>query len=124
MRQACIEKVSCIYFSGPNIHGLYILGDGIDFWKPHKWQEEIEKYQVLCMVHDVFKIALHHGFFHMNRVNLLIIDECHHSFGNSSFNQIFTEHYHPLKERYPGTYLLPIFQSLAVFDIKYGVGLI
>ena len=91
-------------FSGSNSHNLYIPGDGIDFWKPHKWREEIEKYQVLCMVHDVFKIALHHDFFHMNRVNLLIVDECHHSFGNSPFNQIFKEHYHPLKQRYPGKY--------------------
>ena len=83
---------------------MHFLGDGIDFWQPHKWQEEIEKYQVLCMVHDVFKIALHHGFFPMSRVNLLIVDECHHSFGNSSFNQIFTDHYHPLKKSYPGKY--------------------
>ena len=80
----------------------YFTGDGIDFWNRKKWQDEISKYQLLVMVHDVFKRALDHGYFHMERVNLIIVDECHHSFGNSSFNQIFKNHYHPLKERYPG----------------------
>ena len=69
---------------------MHFLGDGVDFWQKGKWKEEIGKYQVLCMVHDVFKRALDHGFFQMNRVNLLIVDECHHSFENSSSNQIFT----------------------------------
>ena len=81
---------------------VYFTGDGIDFWNKEKWQDEISKYQLLVMVHDVFKRALDHGYFHMERVNLLIVDECHHSFGNSSFNQIFKHHYHPLKERFPG----------------------
>ena len=93
---------------------MHFLGDGVDFWQKGKWKEEIGKYQVLCMVHDVFKRALDHGFFQMNRVNLLIVDECHHSFGNSSYNQIFTEHYHPLKQRYPGkyTYLPTVFPHI------------
>ena len=80
---------------------LHFLGDGVDDWKKGDWEEEIEKYQVLCMVHDVFKLALDSGSFQMNRVNLLIVDECHHSFGNSSYNQIFTGRYRQLKELYP-----------------------
>ena len=47
------------------------------------------------MVHDVFKLGLHHGFISMSEVNLIIVDECHHSLKNSSYNQIFTNHYHP-----------------------------
>jgi endoribonuclease Dicer len=80
---------------------LNFLGDDVDSWEKEEWEEEIEKHQVLCMVHDVFKIALNRSYFHMDRVNLLIVDECHHSFGNSSYNQIFTGHYHPLKELCP-----------------------
>ena len=49
------------------------------------------------MVHDVFKLGLHHGFISMSEINLIIVDECHHSLKNSSYNQIFTNHYHPLK---------------------------
>ena len=75
--------------------------DNVDFWKPEEWKREIDKHQVLVMIHDVFKIALNHGYFHMEQANLIIVDECHHSFGNSSFNQIFIQHYHPLREKYP-----------------------
>ena len=78
------------------------LGDGIDDWNREKWQQELSKHQVLVMIHDALKLALNHGGFHLEMVNLLIVDECHHSFGNSSFNQIFEHHYHPLKERFPG----------------------
>ena len=77
-------------------------GDNVDFWNLDQWNQEIERHQVLVMIHDVFKLCLSHGGFCMDRVNLLIIDECHHSSGNSSFNQIFTQFYHPLKEERPG----------------------
>ena len=76
-------------------------GDNVDFWKREQWLQEIGKHQVLVMVHDVFLLALDHGYMRMKDVNLLIVDECHHSFGNSSYNRIFNGHYHPLKEIYP-----------------------
>ena len=72
--------------------------DNVDFWNEATWKKEIEKHQVLVMIHDVFKLALDHctHFFNLTMVNLLIVDECHHSMGNSSYNQIFKGHYHPL----------------------------
>ena len=41
---------------------------------------------------------LDHGFFTMERVNLLILDECHHAIGKSSYKQIMTR-YAERKER-------------------------
>ncbi len=50
------------------------------------------------MIHDVLLQALNHKYFSLKEVNLIVVDECHHSMGNSSFNQIFTGHYHQLKD--------------------------
>ena len=75
--------------------------DNVDFWKEEEWLKEIKKHQVLVMIHDTFKFALNHGYMHMRDVNLLIVDECHHSFGNSTYNQIFKGHYHPLNDACP-----------------------
>ena len=52
------------------------------------------------MIHQVFLDALSHNFFKMSEVNLLIVDECHHTVGKSSYVQIFDGHYKPLKVKY------------------------
>ena len=45
------------------------------------------------MVHQVFLNALDHNFFQMSLVNLLVVDECHHTVGKSAYMQIFQGHY-------------------------------
>ena len=77
--------------------------DGVDFWNDEKWKKEIDSNQVLVMIHQVFLDALNHGYFKMPDVCLLIVDECHHTVGNSSYSQIFRHHYHPLKEMNPNS---------------------
>ena len=49
------------------------------------------------MIHQVFLNALNHNFFHLSTVNLLIVDECHHTIGKSAYKQIFDGHYFRLK---------------------------
>ena len=39
-------------------------------------------------MHQVFQDVLDYGFFTMARVNLLILDECHHAIGNHAYKQI------------------------------------
>ena len=53
------------------------------------------------MVNQVFLDAMDHGYFHMKRTCLIIVDECHHAFGNSACAQIFKNHYAPLKAANP-----------------------
>jgi endoribonuclease Dicer len=94
--------------------------DNIDFWKEQKWKKELDKHDVLVMVHDVFKLALNHGYFSMEKVNLLIVDECHHSMGNSSYNQIFTHHYHPMKNHpdLKAPHVLALTASIVTTQVK------
>ena len=46
----------------------------------------------------MFQDVLDHGFFTMARVNLLILDECHHAIGKHPYKRIMTR-YAERKER-------------------------
>ena len=41
------------------------------------------------MIHQVFLDAMNHNFFDLAKVNLLVVDECHHAVGKSPYAQIF-----------------------------------
>ena len=75
--------------------------DGVDFWDKKSWEDEINNHHVLVMVHQVFLDAMDHGYFHMKKTCLIIVDECHHSFGNSPYAQIFKNHYAQLRAANP-----------------------
>ena len=49
-------------------------------------------------MHQVFQDVLDYGFFTMARVNLLILDECHHAIKNHPYKQIM-KRYAERKER-------------------------
>ncbi|XP_011300777.1 endoribonuclease Dicer [Fopius arisanus] len=60
----------------------------VDFWSGDKWKEEFEKNQVLVMTTQIFLDILEHGYMYLNRVNLLIFDECHRAVGDHTMRQI------------------------------------
>ncbi|KAG8503299.1 hypothetical protein CXB51_001265 [Gossypium anomalum] len=80
----------------------------VDFWDDAKWQQEIDKYeiwymsaaitflsyQVLVMTPQILLNGLRHGFFKINMIKVLIIDECHHARGKHPYASIMTEFYH------------------------------
>ncbi|XP_073981487.1 endoribonuclease Dcr-2 isoform X2 [Rhodnius prolixus] len=61
---------------------------GVDYWDRNRWHQELEKNQVLVMTAQIFLNLLTHAYIQMSRVNLLIMDECHHTMHNHSMNQI------------------------------------
>ena len=67
--------------------------DGIDFWAESEWKKVIRATDIFVMVHDVLLLALNHKFIKISDINLLLVDECHHSLGNTPYNQIFRYHY-------------------------------
>lgn len=75
--------------------------DNVDFWTRSNWQDAIDCVDVMVMVHQVFLDLLTKAYFPLHRVNLLIVDECHHTIKNSAYSQIFKQFYHPLKEARP-----------------------
>ncbi|TYI97490.1 hypothetical protein E1A91_D01G147100v1 [Gossypium mustelinum] len=66
----------------------------VDFWDDAKWKQEIDKYEVLVMTPQILLNGLRHGFFRINMIKVLIIDECHHARGKHPYASIMTEFYH------------------------------
>ncbi|XP_013409876.1 LOW QUALITY PROTEIN: endoribonuclease Dicer-like [Lingula anatina] len=59
--------------------GEYVAAMGVDSWEKEKWSKEFQQKQVLVMTAQIFLNILHHGFFPMWKVNLIVFDECHHA---------------------------------------------
>ncbi|XP_062084109.1 endoribonuclease Dicer homolog 2 [Humulus lupulus] len=76
--------------------GTYWGDMGVDFWKDDKWNEEVEKFEVLVMTHQILLNNLRHSFFKLNMIQVLVFDECHHARGLHPYACIMKEFYHPL----------------------------
>lgn len=57
------------------------------------WQTILSSYRVLVMTGQVLLDALRHGFLSLERVSLLILDECHHATYGHPYNRIMSEFY-------------------------------
>ncbi|KAK8522465.1 hypothetical protein V6N12_056173 [Hibiscus sabdariffa] len=66
----------------------------VDFWDGTKWNQEIEKYEVLVMTPQILLNGLRHGFFKINMIKVLIMDECHHAKKKHPYASIMSEFYH------------------------------
>ena len=68
------------------------------------------------MIHQVFLDAMNHNFFDLAKVNLLVVDECHHAVGKSPYAQIF-QIYKERKVDILLLYISPLANSLS--DSRY-----
>lgn len=60
----------------------------LDYWDQSIWDRELSNNQVLVMTPQILVDMIQHSFIDINRINLLIIDECHHATGNHPYCQI------------------------------------
>ncbi|GMI87814.1 DICER-LIKE 2, dicer-like 2 [Hibiscus trionum] len=74
--------------------GKYWGDMGVDLWDGTKWNQEIEKYEVLVMTPQILLNGLMHGFFKINMIKVLIMDECHHAKRNHAYASIMKDFYH------------------------------
>ena len=51
--------------------GSYCGADGVDDWGQEEWDKQLEKNDVLVMVHQVFQDMLQHSFFTLQQVFFL-----------------------------------------------------
>ncbi|CAG8442886.1 9275_t:CDS:2 [Ambispora leptoticha] len=72
---------------------------GVDLWSEKEWRNYFEQYDVLVMTAQIFLNILRHGFISINRVNLLIFDECHHAAKKHPYNLIMREFFDRCPEK-------------------------
>ncbi|CAO3597959.1 unnamed protein product [Absidia cylindrospora] len=65
----------------------------VDNWSEKKWNTVFDESDVCVMTAQIFLDTLRHGFIKMDRVNLLIFDECHHGTKKHPYNVIMREFY-------------------------------
>ncbi|PVV05192.1 hypothetical protein BB560_000286 [Smittium megazygosporum] len=62
------------------------------------WKNIFAEYEVHVMTHQIFLNCLRRGYITMDRVKLIIFDECHHSRKDSPYNLVMREFYDLLDE--------------------------
>lgn len=71
---------------------------GVDLWKADQWNKELISNQVLVMTPQILVNLLNHGFMTLNKINLMIFDECHAATGQSPYCSIMCR-YKDFKEK-------------------------
>ncbi|KAI8637061.1 putative dicer-like protein [Parasitella parasitica] len=72
-----------------------LCGDmNVDSWKEATWIDIWDNNDICVLTAQIFLDNLRSGFLTLDRVNLLIFDECHHASKGHPFNLIMVEFYH------------------------------
>lgn len=65
-------------------------GHHIDNWPVSEWNRQIDEYDVMIFIPEIFKHALQHALIHVSSFDCIILDECHHAIGKHPMNVICT----------------------------------
>lgn len=61
---------------------------GVDFWDSARWHQEFKTNQVIIMTSQILCNLVTTNILDLNRVNLIIFDECHQGVSNHSMRQL------------------------------------
>ncbi|XP_023029780.1 dicer-2 [Leptinotarsa decemlineata] len=68
--------------------GRYTGEMNVDAWRKDRWNDEFDNNQVLIMTSQILVNLNNQNFIDLNRVNLLIFDECHRGVNDHSMRQL------------------------------------
>ncbi|XP_072751991.1 endoribonuclease Dicer [Anoplolepis gracilipes] len=88
----------------------------IDYWEEEQWLNEIETNQVLVMTAQIFLDLLSHGYMKLEKVNLIVFDECHRAVSNHPMRQIMQRFEDCPKDKQP--HVLAMSATLLNANIK------
>ncbi|KAF1798735.1 dsRNA-specific ribonuclease III dicer [Mucor lusitanicus] len=72
-----------------------LCGDmNVDAWKADTWTEIWDNNDICVLTAQIFLDNLRSGFLTLDRVNIMVFDECHHASKGHPFNLIMIEFYH------------------------------
>lgn len=68
--------------------GAFSSEEGVDFWHIKDWNAQLKQHNILVMTSQILVNALCHGYMSLNRINLIIFDECHRAVNDHPMRQI------------------------------------
>lgn len=68
--------------------GAYYSELGVDLWTDEKWNNEFSSHHVLVMTPQIFLSVIIDGFITLSKVNLIVLDECHHAVQDHPYAKI------------------------------------
>ncbi|OQR84729.1 dicer-like [Achlya hypogyna] len=63
-------------------------GHEVEVWDQHKWERELLLNRVLVVTPEILRNLLMKGYITLEKINILIFDECHHTAKRHPYNQI------------------------------------
>ncbi|KAF7283787.1 hypothetical protein GWI33_022827 [Rhynchophorus ferrugineus] len=78
----CIEKRTMLKV------GQYSGDMNLDNWSKGKWHEEFDKYNVFVMTVQILVNLTNQNFIDLNKVNLIVFDECHRAVEDQPMRQL------------------------------------
>ncbi|XP_076245317.1 endoribonuclease Dcr-2 [Calliopsis andreniformis] len=74
---------------------------GIDFWSESEWLIHLQENQVLVLTGQILADAIAHGYVSLNKINLIIFDECHRAVNDHPMRQIMRNFQNYSEEQCP-----------------------
>nr|XP_022903592.1 endoribonuclease Dicer-like [Onthophagus taurus]XP_022903593.1 endoribonuclease Dicer-like [Onthophagus taurus] len=98
-----VNTVALVHQHGDNIRrhtpfkvGEYTGEHNLDFWEKNIWDQQCTEHQVLIMTAQILSNGLERNVLDLNKINLLIFDECHRGVQDQPMRQIMMNFQHAI----------------------------
>jgi endoribonuclease Dicer len=83
------QQFELITNSLPYKTGIYHDGVSLSLWSKESWENDFKENDVFVMVPEIFEQTISKSYFDLNKIGLIVFDECHHCFKEHSVLNFF-----------------------------------